>query len=94
MWIGISLLAIPLPMNRPSEALLAFTKFLEKDEDLQSKIKAAENPQQIIDIAESEGFTISPLELRTWSKELTANSFPWATKGNDFRRNFFKRAGQ
>jgi predicted ribosomally synthesized peptide with nif11-like leader len=88
------LLAIPLPMNRPSEALLAFTKFLEKDEDLQSKIKAAENPQQIIDIAESEGFTISPLELRTWSKELTANSFPWATKGNDFRRNFFKRAGQ
>ena len=88
------MLAIPLPMNRPSEALLAFTKFLEKDEDLQSKIKAAENPQQIIDIAESEGFTISPLELRTWSKELTANSFPWATKGNDFRRNFFKRAGQ
>ena len=88
------MLAIPLPMNRPSEALLAFTKFLEKDEDLQSKIKAAENPQQIIDIAESEGFTISPLELRTWSKELTANSFPWATKGNDFRRNFFKRKGQ
>ena len=81
-------------MNRPSEALLAFTKFLEKDEDLQSKIKAAENPQQIIDIAESEGFTISPLELRTWSKELTSNSFPWASKGNEFRRNFFKRAGQ
>ena len=81
-------------MNRPSEALLAFVKFLEKDEDLQSKIKAAENPQQIIDIAESEGFTISPLELRTWSKELTANSFPWATKGNEFRLNFFKRAGQ
>ena len=88
------MLAIPLPMNRPSEALLAFTKFLEKDEDLQSKIKAAENPQQIIDIAESEGFTISPLELRTWSKELSADYFPWATKGNEFRRNFFKRAGQ
>ena len=88
------MLAIPLPMNRPSEALLAFTKFLEKDEDLQSKIKAAENPQQIIDIAESRGFAISPLELRTWSKELTANYFPWASKGNEFRRNFFKRAGQ
>ena len=80
-------------MNRPSEALLAFTKFLEKDEDLQSKIKAAENPQQIIDIAESEGFTISPLELRTWSKELTADYFPWASNGNEFRRNFFKRKG-
>ena len=81
-------------MNRPSEALLAFTKFLEKDEDLQSKIKAAENPQQIIDIAESRGFAISPLELRTWSKELTTDYFPWASKGNEFRRNFFKRAGQ
>ena len=81
-------------MNRPSEALLAFTKFLEKDEDLQSKIKAAENPQQIIEIAESRGFAISHLELRTWSKELTANYFPWASNGNEFRRNFFKRAGQ
>ena len=81
------------PESRPPEALLAFVKFLEKDEDLQSKIKAAENPQQIIDIAESEGFTISPLELRTWSKELTADYFPWASNGNEFRRNFFKRKG-
>ena len=81
-------------MNRPPEALLAFIKSLEKEEDLQSKIKVAENPQQIIDIAESTGFTISPLELRIWSKELTANCFPWASKGNEFRRNFFKRKGQ
>lgn len=81
-------------MNRPSEALLAFAKFLEKDKDLQSKIKAAENPQQIIDISESRGFAISSLELRTWSKELTADYFPWATKGTEFRRNFFKRVGQ
>ena len=82
------------PQSRPPEALLAFIKFLEKDEDLQSKIKVAENPQQIIDIAESTGFTISPLELRTSSSDLSAHYFPWATKGNDFRRNFFKRKGQ
>ena len=88
------IVSVAPPENRPPEALFSFVKVLEQDRDLQSKIKAAENPQQIIDIAESEGFTISPLELRTWSKELTANSFPWATKGNDFRRNFFKRAGQ
>ena len=85
---------VPPPENRPPEALVAFVKVLEQDRDLQSKIKAAENPQQIIDIAESRGFAISPLELRTWSKELTANYFPWASKGNEFRRNFFKRAGQ
>ena len=79
------------PQSRPPEALLAFIKFLEKDEDLQSKIKAAENPQQIIDIAESTGFTISPLELRTSSTDLSAHYFPWATRENEFRRNFFKR---
>lgn len=78
----------------PPEALLAFVKFLEKNKELQSKIKNADSPQQIIDIAESEGFTISSLELRTWSKELTADYFPWATQGNEFRRNFFKGKGQ
>ena len=82
------------PPTPPPEALFAFVKVLEQDRDLQSKIKAAKYPQQIIEIAESRGFAISHLELRTWSKELTANYFPWASKGNEFRRNFFKRAGQ
>ena len=87
-------MSVAPPESRSPKALLAFIKFLEKDEDLQSKIKVAENPQQIIDIAESTGFTISPLELRISSSGLSADYFPWATKGNDFRRNFFKRKGQ
>ena len=77
--------------NRPSKPFIAFIKFLEKDEDLQSKIKVAENPQQMIDIAESTGFTISHFDLRTYSSDLSAHYFPWATKGNEFRRNFFKK---
>ena len=77
--------------NRPSESFIAFVKLLEKDEDLQAKIKLAKNSQQIIDIAESRGFTISPLELRTYSSDLSAHYFPWATRENEFRRNFFKR---
>ncbi len=81
---------LPPPENRPSESFIAFVKSLEKDEDLRSKIKLAENPQQMIDVAKSAGFRISPLELRTWSKELSADYFPWAAKGSDFRRNFFK----
>jgi len=80
--------------NRPSELFIAFIKLLEKDEDLQSKIKVAENHQQIIDIAESAGFTFSCLELRTYSSDLSAHYFPWASKGNEFRRNFFKKARQ
>jgi predicted ribosomally synthesized peptide with nif11-like leader len=83
-----------LSERRPSGSFVAFIKFLEEDEDLQSKIKVAENPQQIIDIAESTGFTISFLELRTCSKDLSAPYFPWANNGNEFRRNFFKRKGQ
>jgi predicted ribosomally synthesized peptide with nif11-like leader len=77
--------------NRPSKSFIAFIKLLEKDEDLQSKIKVAENPQQMINIAESTGFTISHLDLRTYSSDLSAHYFPWATKGNEFRRNFFKK---
>ena len=90
----LHLLSSKARMNRPSVSFIAFIKFLEKDEDLQSKIKVAENPQQIIDIAQSSGFTISSLELRSCSSDLSAHYFPWATKGNDFRRNFFKRKGQ
>jgi predicted ribosomally synthesized peptide with nif11-like leader len=66
---------------------------LELDNNLQVKVKAAENPQQIINIAESTGYVISQQELRTWSAELSAHYFPWATQGNEFRRNFFKGEG-
>ena len=83
----------PSSENRPSQALLAFITLIERDRNLQSTIKVAENPQQIIDIAESTGCPISHLELRTYSSELSAHYFPWAAKGNEFRRTFFKRKG-
>jgi hypothetical protein len=74
-------------------SLIGFCKALQGNSDLQARVKTASNPQQIIDIAESIGFTISMLELRTYSSGLTADYFPWAAMGNEWRRNFFKRQG-
>jgi predicted ribosomally synthesized peptide with nif11-like leader len=75
----------------PPKALLEFCTRLEGDTALQAKITATENPQQILDIASSLGFQISVVELRVWSRELTAPHFPWAAKRSEWRRNFFTR---
>ena len=77
-------------MNGPPKALIAFCKLLNKDMDLQLKVKSAVDPQHSIDIAKSVNCMISLLELRTWPKELSADYFPWATKGNEERRQFFR----
>ena len=83
----------PSEGSSSSEALFAFCQLLEGDLDLQSRVKAAETPKQIIDIAGSIGHHISFVELRVWSRELAADYFPWATMGHEWRRNFFKRKG-
>jgi predicted ribosomally synthesized peptide with nif11-like leader len=75
----------------PPKALSSFCKALDENSALQSKVKAAENPQRIIEIAASTGHDISSVELRIWSRELVADYFPWATKGHEWRRNFFKQ---
>jgi len=77
----------------PSDSLFAFIMALEQDINLQSKVSAAENPRQIIEIAISLGHEISHGELRIWSRELSADYFPWAAKGHEWRRNFFMRKG-
>jgi len=73
----------------PPQSLLEFCKRLERDPDLQASVKATEKPHQIVDIASSLGLQFSVLELRVWSRELVADFFPWAKRGNEWRRNFF-----
>ncbi|QNI87581.1 Nif11-like leader peptide family natural product precursor [Synechococcus sp. ROS8604] len=75
--------------SSPSNKLINFCKLLDESNDLQSQIKQATTPKQIIAIAASNGRKISYKELRIWSKELKAPYFPWAEKGNEWRRNFF-----
>jgi len=76
--------------SAPSEILAKFCALLDADSDLQVKMKAAKNPQEVVDIANSLGFEISPVELRIWSRELSASCFPWGGNGHEYRRNFFK----
>ena len=73
----------------PPRALLEFCKRLESNPDLQARVKATEKPHQIVDIASSLGLQFSVIELRVWSRDLVADYFPWAKKGNEWRRNFF-----
>ena len=76
--------------NSPTETLAAFCALLDADSVLQSKVKAAKNPQEVVDIANSLGLETSTAELRIWSRELSASYFPWGGHGHEYRRNFFK----
>ena len=81
---------MPTPEEKiPPQALIDFCKQLDTDSELRARIKAANNPHQIIEIASSFGYNFSALELRVWSKELVSDCFPWAKLGNKWRRNFF-----
>jgi hypothetical protein len=76
-------------MASPPETLAALCALLDADADLQARMKAAQNPQEVVEIASSLGLEISPAELRIWSRELSAAYFPWTGKGHEYRRNFF-----
>ncbi len=76
--------------SSPPNQLIKFCKLLDESNDLQSQVKEATTPKQIIAIAASNGCEVSHKELRIWSKELKASYFPWAQKGNEWRRNFVK----
>ena len=78
-----------MDFTSPSNQLINFIKLADESNDLQSQIKEVTTAEQIIAIAASNGYEISCKELRTWSKELKAPYFPWAEKGNEWRRNFF-----
>lgn len=75
-------------MNPPN-GLIDFCSLLQEDENLQSQVKAAKSPKEIVDFAASLGHNISREELRLWSRELKAAYFPWSEMGHEWRRNFF-----
>jgi len=79
------------PNNLPSEPFFAFIKSLSESVESQKKVKTADNPHQILEIASSMGYEIKLEELRVWSRELCADYFPWAQKGHQWRRDFFRQ---
>ena len=78
-------------MESGVDAIKKFTELLDQDGEMQEFVKSANTPEQIVKLAESAGVSISVKQLRFWSRELTAPYFPWAEKGNQWRREFFAR---
>ena len=78
-------------MESGLDAIKKFTELLDQDGEMQEFVKSANTPEQIVKLAESVGVAISVKQLRFWSRELTAPYFPWAEKGNQWRREFFAR---
>ena len=78
-------------MNLPNEddAIFSFCRLVDNDKSLQSLVKNATHPKQIVDIASSMGHEFSTRSLRISSKHLTAAYFPWSEKGREWRINFF-----
>ena len=73
-----------------STVLMRFCNIVDTSDELQSQVMASKSAEEIIEIAASNGCNISLQELRFWSRELKAPYFPWAEKGNEWRRNFFR----
>ena len=78
-------------MKSEVDAIKKFIELLDQDGEMQEFVKSANTPEQIVKLAESAGVSISVKQLRFWSRELTAPYFPWAEKGNQWRREFFAR---
>jgi len=84
------LISNPLEEVVPSSTvLMRFCNIVDTSDELQSQVMASKSAEEIIEIAASNGCNISLQELRFWSRELKAPYFPWAEKGNEWRRNFF-----
>jgi hypothetical protein len=79
----------PAEKGRGSEELLRFCKRLDAEPDLAQRVKTCTTPEEITEIALSICCAVDEIDLRAWSKELSARYFPWAGKGRKWRLDFF-----
>lgn len=77
-------------MAKTYNAIRQLIRVAEDDPHLQARIALSESPQQLITIAAEAGVQLPLQELRETSRELSAPYWPWASKGNSYRRMFFK----
>ena len=70
--------------------LIAFARAGDQDSTLQASLSAAQSPQEIIQIAQNSGFTITLSQLKQAAPDLSASYWPWSGKGFRYRAQFFK----
>lgn len=73
------------------QRLHAFVARLEGEPDLAAELKGCPSPEAILALAERQGILFSWQALRVESGNLSAAYWPWAGKGDAWRRNFFSR---
>ena len=74
----------------PPPALTAFVQHLEADPALAARVATCPTPAAILAIAAELGLALEPGELRHWSRELSAECWPWHGRGSAWRRRFFQ----
>jgi hypothetical protein len=79
--------------KRPPDSLVEFCKCVDSDREKELRVRAFESPVLIIEYAEQLGFKFSLLQLRVWSRDLSADWFPWAGQSHQWRRDFFSKRG-
>jgi hypothetical protein len=77
---------------QPLNPLNQFIRMVEGDPALQAEIRQAEQPAQIVALAERHGSVVSVEALRAVSRDLSAPYWPWAGRGHAWRRRFFGQA--
>ena len=82
--------AYPPPPCDTYRAFIAFIRLIELNVRMQNKVSNCDNPEQVIKVASSVGFSFSREELKYIASDLYADCFPWSGKGTQGRVNFFK----
>lgn len=73
------------------QQLTAFSRHLSSDAQAAARVKASENPSQIVAIAAELGFSISLDALRSRLWDLQADHWPWAGESGRWRIRFFRQ---
>ena len=77
------------PLLQLVNPLNQFIRMVEADSALQAEIRQAEQPAQIVALAERHGCVLTSEALRAVSRDLSAPYWPWAGQGHAWRRRFF-----
>jgi cell wall assembly regulator SMI1 len=73
-------------------ALERFTRALSERPDFQRRLAACTTAEQITALAAELNCSVSTEMLRSYSRDLAADHWPWADKGTAWRRAFFSRS--
>jgi len=73
--------------------LLQFCNYCDSNAELQVQVSSASSADELVAIAADAGFGFSVADLAKAAPELSASYWPWAGKGFQARKAFFRGRG-